>query len=93
MLEFAPRPRIPEPAARLAFPLALDIWGRAGDSLRPVRVEDVREDVATVLLRHVSDFSQFGSVTIDITQRLITGLTTPTQVLRALDIARHPATF
>ncbi|WP_181134375.1 hypothetical protein [Rathayibacter tritici] len=46
-----------------------------------------------MLLRHVSDFSQFGSVTIDIAQRRITGLTTPTQVLRALDIARHPAAF
>ncbi|WP_152631061.1 hypothetical protein [Agreia bicolorata] len=78
-LTFEPLP------VRLAFPLALSIWGRKNDAY--TIVDGIRDDEFIVLtLEHSADAAVQGTLTIDTVRGLAVRLDTPTEACRYEDI-------
>ncbi|MCT9868712.1 hypothetical protein [Paenarthrobacter aurescens] len=68
-------------SVKLAFPLALPIWGRPMDEYHPVSCE-VNGPDTTLLLRHRQDATIFGSFTFDSESGIAKALITPTSFLK-----------
>lgn len=72
-------PRAFPESVQLAFPLSLPIWGRSMDSYHPAAVEINGTDT-TLLLRHRSDPTIFGSFTFETESGVAKSYFTPSEV-------------
>jgi hypothetical protein len=69
------------PAARLAFPMSLGVWGRPTDGYRMVGGHRVG-DTIVVRLVHISQPALNGSLTVSRSSRMAVRLDTPTETCR-----------
>gem|GEM_PF-6041062 len=78
---------VEHPAARLAFPLSLLVWGRSFDDYRFTGQAVRRDEHIELALVHTKDDGVKGSLTVSDPFRMAVKLDTPTLLIEYTEIA------